>query len=227
MLSVNKKGWVGSGGGGSGSITDAQNIGFGEGVFAGKSGALNEVLDFKSLTGSNGIIVSSGADEVDISGSGLVGTVIPALQSFVEGTGNNPNKTLSPGSLYAGVIPWGDGIVNAVQVWIEVLGVTPSAFTVGIYDDTGAKIGAATYPQTPFSTGNFYIFLNDLVSLSRNRKYFVGLAATGNSEMNADAASTNSTSWNFFKTGENTIPAGSISVGAAVSDRIWFRLVRV
>ena len=232
MLSVNKKGWVGSGGGGSGFITDAQNIGFGEGVYSGKSGALNEVLDFKSIAGSGGIVVSSTADEVEISASGIVGSLIPALQSFVEGTGNAPNLTyLANGALYAGVIPWGDCKVNAIQIWIEVLAASPPNYTVGIYDDAGVILGGAFTGQSPVAPGSFLIMLDSEVNLSKNEKYYIGIASLGQDDaLNGDNASTSSKSWNFQIAGIRTIlnedaPIGPAGVATAV--RVWFRAVYV
>ena len=47
----------------SGEVNFGANVGAGEGVFRDKIGS---VLNFKSITGSNGVIVSGSADEVDI-----------------------------------------------------------------------------------------------------------------------------------------------------------------
>ena len=64
---------------GSGEANDGANVGGGEGVFRDKIGS---TLNFKSITGSNGVVVSSTADTVDIAGppTGLgdvVGGLVP------------------------------------------------------------------------------------------------------------------------------------------------------
>ena len=53
-----------SGGGGSGDITNASNLGSGEGIFAQKSGT---VLDFKSLVVSSGLSISSNTTSITLS----------------------------------------------------------------------------------------------------------------------------------------------------------------
>lgn len=51
---------------GGGECNTGVNVGAGAGVFRDKVGA---ALNFRSLTGSSGIVVTAGADEVDIAGS--------------------------------------------------------------------------------------------------------------------------------------------------------------
>ena len=53
-----------SGGGGSGDVTNASNLGSGEGIFAQKSGT---VLDFKSLVVSSGLSISSNTTSITLS----------------------------------------------------------------------------------------------------------------------------------------------------------------
>ena len=54
----------GSGGGGSGDVTNASNLGSGQGLFAQKTGT---VLDFKSLAVSSGLTISSNSTTITLS----------------------------------------------------------------------------------------------------------------------------------------------------------------
>jgi hypothetical protein len=228
-LSIGKKGWVGAGGGGAGSITGGQNLGAGAEVFAGLSGALSEIMDFRTITGSDGIIVTQSTDEIDISGSGIVGGAIPAVQSFVEGTGDNPNMTVINETFYAGVVPWGDGVINAVQIWVEVLGGSPSLYDIAMYNDAGVLIGGKITPAGPNAIGSYYITFDSDIALVRNKKFWVAIAgsATGNTQINGDNSSTNSTSWNRTVGSQPTIPAGNLPAGSLTARRVWFRLVKI
>lgn len=68
---------LGSGGGGSGEVNTASNLGAGEGVFANKA---SSDLRFKSLVAGSGITLTSSASEITIDSSGGSGEV---------NTGNN------------------------------------------------------------------------------------------------------------------------------------------
>lgn len=52
----------------SGEANTAANVGGGSGVFRDKTG---QTINLRSVTGSNGITVTEGADEIDVSGAGL------------------------------------------------------------------------------------------------------------------------------------------------------------
>ena len=225
--SKNKTGWHKGGGSGIGSITDAQNIGAGEGVYSGKSGALNEVLNFKSLVGADGVTLEDLTETISIG----INTydLFSVLESFEAGRGNLPSSTLSNETYYASLLAWCAGSASAVQIYIESLGTTPTAFDAAVYRENGTLAVKASSIQTPTSTGIFIIDLGSSFSFFKGEKLFIAISGSigSNSTLPADDQMANKLTWNRFVSPQATIPVGALPTGLSTAKRFWFRLINV